>query len=96
MLFAHFQNPYQSPTLNVMLPQPGYGGFKYGPIMILGYLPSAFFPQSGYKMMSALYLLLSLALSWLLELATRLCPGQKPGHGCFCSHPGAHTRTSWA
>lgn len=68
MLFTHFQNPYQSPTLNVLLPQPGYGGFKYGPVMILGYLPSAFFPQSGYKMMSALYLLLSLAclgyLSW--------------------------------
>jgi hypothetical protein len=68
MLFAHFQNPYQSPTLNIMLPQPGYGGFKYGPIMILGYLPSAFFPESGYKMMSALYLLLSLVclcyLTW--------------------------------
>lgn len=66
LLFTQFQNPYQSP-LNV-LPEPGYEGFKYGPIMILGYLPSAFFPQSGYKMMSALYLLLSLAclgyLSW--------------------------------
>jgi hypothetical protein len=66
ILFVHFQNPYQSP-LNV-LPEPGYEGFKYGPIMILGYLPSAFFPQSGYKMTSALYLLLSLAclgyLSW--------------------------------
>jgi hypothetical protein len=68
MLFTQFQNPYQSATLNVLLPQPGYGGFKYGPIMILGYLPSAFFPQSGYKMMNVLYLLLSLAclgyLSW--------------------------------
>jgi len=68
MLFTQFQNPYRSETLNVLLPQPGYGGFKYGPIMILGYLPSAFFPQSGYKMMNALYLPLSLAclgfLSW--------------------------------
>ena len=68
MLFTQFQNPYQSTTLNVLLSQPGYGGFKYGPIMILGYLPSAFFPQSGYKIMNALYLLLSLAclgyLSW--------------------------------
>ena len=68
MLFTQFQNPYQSTTLNVLLPQPGYGGFKYGPIMILGYLPSAFFPQSGYKMMNALYLAFSLGclgyLSW--------------------------------
>jgi hypothetical protein len=68
MLSTQFQNPYSSTTLNILLPEPGYGGFKYGPIMILGYLPSAFFTQSGYKMMNAIYLPLSLAclgyLSW--------------------------------
>jgi hypothetical protein len=68
MLFIRFQNPYQSQTLNVLAKDPGFGGFKYGPMMILGYLSSAFYPQSGFKMASLVYLVLSLAclayLAW--------------------------------
>jgi Glycosyltransferase family 87 len=66
MLFRHFENPYLSRTLNIVGLDPGYTGFKYGPIMILGYFPSAFFPQSGYKLMNLLYLLLSLGCTGYL------------------------------
>lgn len=66
MLFRHFENPYLSRTLDIVAQDPGYTGFKYGPMMILGYFPSAFFPQSGYKLMNLLYLLLSLGCTGYL------------------------------
>lgn len=57
LLFVHGENPYLSQHINVR-PELAteHRGFHYGPAMLLGYAPSAFFPGVGYKLMSMLYL----------------------------------------
>ena len=70
MLFHDGKNPYTSQYINArddLLPQ--YRGFHYGPLMLIGYLPSLLSPTWGYKLASLGYFLVSaLLLCSLLEL----------------------------
>lgn len=66
--FLFGQNPYLSQDINVR-PElaPKHRGFHYGPGMLLGYAPAAFFPDIGYKAMSLLYFIIaSISLSMLV------------------------------
>ena len=67
MLAINFENPYTSHFINVR-PELAeiHRGFHYGPLMLLGYLPSVYFPKYGFKAASIAYGLITLLLVWLL------------------------------
>lgn len=68
MLVFDHQDPYASITLNKRenLPEK-FWGYKYGPVMILSYLPSAWSATSAsIKKISATYLVLTLSVILLL------------------------------
>ena len=57
------ENPYSSTVITVRTDiEPGYRGFHYGPMMMAGYIVSAFYPVPGYKLMSIFYVLVSVIL----------------------------------
>lgn len=63
LLVKQHQNPYSSSNINVRDElAPEYRGFHYGPAMMLGYLPSGYFPDSGYKIVSLFYVAISTIL----------------------------------
>lgn len=61
MLFVDHQNPYASTTISPIkdIFTEEYRGFYYGPLMMVGYLPTLYSPAAGYKVMSLFYMLLS-------------------------------------
>lgn len=58
--FMRGQNPYTTAITYDYGLGPRYGGYKYGPGMILGYLPLAFLPDWGLKIVNFTYLLIFL------------------------------------
>lgn len=67
MLVKDFENPYSSQVVNPTIElKPEYRGFHYGPAMLLGYLPAAFFPAHGFKIVSLFFILISAILLCLL------------------------------
>ncbi|CZF78302.1 hypothetical protein GCE9029_00757 [Grimontia celer] len=57
LLFLQGENPYLSQEINIRPELAAeHRGFHYGPAMLLGYAPSAFFPGVGYKVMSMVFL----------------------------------------
>lgn len=57
VLFSEGENPYSRTDINSEQQNltPEYHGFHYGPMMIAGYLPSAFLGPYAYKLMSLVY-----------------------------------------
>lgn len=49
LLFTEGQNPYASSNLFVGGPDPGFWGYKYGPVMFGGYVLAALSPNVGLK-----------------------------------------------
>ncbi len=64
--FRDKQNPYQSKTISHLGKNPSFWGFKKGPLMFLGYFPSAIFPKSGYKTTNLAFLILTIITIVLL------------------------------
>lgn len=64
LLFLEHKNPYSSQTISPIVDifTPEYRGFYYGPVMMVGYLPSLFFPISGFKYASIFFVLVSAIL----------------------------------
>ena len=67
LLFRELQNPYASQTINIRpeLP-PEFRGFHYGPLMIIAYFPALIFPVWGFKLMSAIFTVVSSGLLCLM------------------------------
>lgn len=65
------ENPYSRSDVNYLRKdlEPGYRGFHYGPMMIIGYLPVAVFPHAGYKITSLFYVLISVLLLIFLVIS---------------------------
>lgn len=61
MLFVDGENPYSSQTISPIkdIFGPEYRGFYYGPLMMVGYLPTLVSPAAGYKYTSIFFVLLS-------------------------------------
>ncbi len=59
MLFVDYQNPYSSETISPVRDIVGsdYWGYYYGPLTMIGYSPSLYWPYSGYKIASVFFLL---------------------------------------
>jgi hypothetical protein len=57
VLFVEGENPYSRTDINSEQQNlsPEYHGFHYGPMMIAGYLPSAFLGPYAFKLMSLVY-----------------------------------------
>jgi hypothetical protein len=71
-LVYDLENPYRTNDASVYKNNPTYWGYKYGPVMILGYWPSIFFPTAGWKMTSLLYIGITVAvLASLVRRADR-------------------------
>ncbi len=66
LFFSELENPYADNTIARLNDNPEQWGFKYGPLMFLGYGFSAVFPQSGLKLSSAVFLLITLVMIGLL------------------------------
>ncbi len=78
-------NPYSSRTLNTPRGTPEYWGYKYGPMMLIGYLPSGFADKTGIQTCNFLYLVGTLAL--IASLASGPRPGGRDGEAplfCVC------------
>lgn len=59
MLIGHRENPYQNQTIAVIGSNPNQWGFKYGPLMMLGYLYALADSRYGFKITNAAYLALT-------------------------------------
>lgn len=66
MLVFDHQDPYAYNKSNVVGRDPRFWGYKYGPTMILLYLPSAWFTSAAIKVLTVVYLLLTLFVIALL------------------------------
>lgn len=63
-----YKNPYSHTDVTFMFKAlgDGYKGYHYGPGMLIGYLPSAWFPIVGYRVANLVYFLASIVLLILL------------------------------
>jgi len=59
LIFDH-QDPYTSTKINMLGENPKFWGYKYGPTMLLFYLPSAWFTSAAIKIITLIYLALTL------------------------------------
>lgn len=60
------QSPYQSQFMSNIGNNPDLWGYHHGPMMIIGYLPSALWTQGGFKMMNIVYLSLTVVFMALI------------------------------
>jgi len=61
------ENPYQSENIAVLNDNPKQWGYKYGPAMIIGYLPSAKDAQNSIKKINLFYLVITvIALAYIV------------------------------
>lgn len=66
MLLLYGHNPYSSTTIAVLGDDRRYWGYKYGPMMIVGYAASAITRDLGIKLTNLGYLMISLACVYSL------------------------------
>lgn len=59
LLFVEHQNPYSSQTISPIrdILTAEYRGYYYGPLTMIGYLPSLWWPYSGYKIAGVFFLI---------------------------------------
>lgn len=71
VLFVEGENPYSRTDINSHQTDlaADYHGFHYGPLELIGYMPSAFFGATAYKSMSVVYVLITLLLLGALVFA---------------------------
>lgn len=61
-MLTNLENPYQSKTIAILGDNPKQWGYKYGPMMMVGYLPSAFFSNNSFKYLNLTYLALTIVI----------------------------------
>lgn len=68
VLVREHKNPYTHTDVTFMFTAlgDGYRGYHYGPAMLIGYLPSAWWPIVGYRVPNLVYFLASIVLLILL------------------------------
>lgn len=64
MLWVDHENPYSSQTISPIrdILGPDHRGYYYGPLTMIGYLPSLYWPYSGYKYAGVFFLLVCAVL----------------------------------